>query len=191
MVSLSRYSLVMALVISFWPCFVEAEPRGALSSLKAFASSPHVSKEETVLGLVGFYGDPGPPQWLILTGSPSEVGVMKESVFRGGKVVAERKFKALIGQDLPTIPIRLESLKFDSTDAFTAAEKIATERKVSFDTVHYQLRCRAEGNEPVWMLSLINPSQVAVGVVYISALNGKVLEESWPALQLEKFASPR
>lgn len=188
---LAKYSLVLALLVSFFPSSLRAEPEGARSSLKEFVSSQYFKEDDVVLGMVGFYGDPRPPQWLILTGSRSTTMVLKESVSSDGKVLAERTFKALPGQDLPSIPIDVRKLKFDSPAAFEVAEEAAVFRKVSFETVHYQLRCRAHGNEPVWMLSLINPSQVAVGVVYVSAVTGKVLEESWPELRIEKFSSPR
>ncbi|MDF1826070.1 MAG: hypothetical protein P1U68_15600 [Verrucomicrobiales bacterium] len=191
MVSFAKYSLVTALLVSFLLSSVQAETKGALPSLKAFVSSQQFKKDEVVLGMVGFYGDPRPPQWLILTGSLSEKGVLRESVFSGGKVVAERSFKALKGQDLPSLPINPHTVKFDSGDSFEVAEKVAIARRISFETVHYQLRCRAEGSEPVWMLSLINPSQVVVGVVYVSAVTGELLEESWPTLRFEKFSSAR
>ena len=186
----SPYGLIAALLISFCAMAVAEEKDQALSSLRQFASSAHLKPGEEILGMVGFYGDPAPPQWLILTNVAQEAGVLRESVFAKDKVVAERKFKVVRGQDLPHLPISLKTLQFGSEEAFVVAEKAAVKRKAAFDSVHYQLRCREAGHEPVWMLTLINSSQVAVGVVYISAVSGKVLRESWPTVSTEPFASP-
>lgn len=185
------YGLIIVLLISFCGLSIADESNGAISSLKRFAASEHLEKGEAILGLVGFYGDPAPPQWLILTTVEEKPGILREAVFARGNVVAQRKFKVLPGQDLPHIPVQIEALRIDSAKAFIVAERAAVEKKAAFDSVHYQLRCREAGQEPVWMLSLINSSQVAVGVVYISAVSGEVIRESWPLLQKEKFASPR
>ena len=142
---------------------------------------------EPVLGMVGFYGQPQPPQWLILTSVLSKPGVLRESVVSGGKVVAERQFRRLPGQDLPDIPISKRDLRFSSQAAFKVGEAEAKRRKVSFDSVHFQLRCRDQQSEPVWMLSLINRAQVSVGAIYISAKSGKILRTTWP--EPEKFSS--
>ncbi|MDF1656470.1 MAG: hypothetical protein P1U58_02590 [Verrucomicrobiales bacterium] len=182
------YRLIAALLISFCTVSVAEEAGESLSSLKKFANSTHLKPSEDILGMVGFYGNPDPPQWLILTNVAEKTGVLRESVFAKGKVVAERKFKVLPHQDLPRLPIPLKNLKVGSEDAFVVAEAAAVEKKTAFDSVHYQLRCREAGHEPVWMLSLINSSQVVVGVVYISANSGEVLRESWPTVKTEKFA---
>jgi hypothetical protein len=158
----------------------------ALSALETFSAIA----SESVLGMIGFYGQPQPPQWLILTGVTGEENVLRESVFSQGKVVAERKFGRKAGQDLPDIPLEMGRLKIDSDAAFTAAEEVARERKVSFDSAHFQLRCREEGAEPVWMLSLLGRAQVSVGVVYISAETGTVLRVNWVENPIEKFAAP-
>lgn len=183
------YCLIAALLISFLIPAQGGEPESGLTALRKFSASPSLAGGESILGMVGFYGDPLPPQWLILTTVEAKAGVLREVVFREGVVVAERRFKALPGQDLPSIPIPLGAVKVDSKAAFAAAERAAKLKKVSFDSVHYQLRCRQLANEPVWMLSLINSHQVAVGVVYISAGSGEVLQESWPRLPLETTAT--
>lgn len=151
----------------------------ALASLDAFLAASNLDPGEKVLGMVGFYGQPQPVQWLILTDNPTKDGVLRESVFARGSILAERKFSPLPGQDLPHLPIVRNTLKIDSETAFRTAEKLARKRKVAFDSVHFQLRVRDLESEPVWMLNLISPAQVSIGVVYISASTGSVLRESW------------
>lgn len=151
----------------------------AFSALDAFLAAPETPKDEVVLGMVGFYGDPMPPQWLILTAARPSAQVLRESVVSKGEIRAERKFRRVAGQELPTIPMIREELKVDSGRAFQIAESVAIRAKVAFDHAHYQLRCREAGKEPVWMIHFLGPAQVSIGFVYLSARDGEVLRESW------------
>ncbi len=182
--------LLLSLMLAFCSTAKGDDSSDAVGVLQQFLASEYLAEKEDVLGMVGFYGAPKPPQWLILSSIKREKEILRESVFARGEVVAERKFRKLPGQDLPSIPIAVETIKFSSGEAFRKVEKMAIKRKVAFDSVHYQLRCRELENEPVWMLSLISPAQVTIGVVYISASSGEVLRESWPHLPVEKVAPP-
>jgi len=162
-----------------------AQSESGLRALDAFIEGAQLDSGEQVLGMVGFFGEPEPVQWLILSNHPSKPGVLRESVFARGKVLAERKFTALPQQDLPHLPLVRPSLKVDSGGAFRIAEELALGKKRSFDSVHFQLRVRDHGSEPVWMLNLINTSQVSIGVVYLSATTGKILRESWLGIPAE------
>ncbi|MBP6785547.1 MAG: hypothetical protein KA152_17265 [Verrucomicrobiales bacterium] len=154
----------------------------ALASLDDFLAASNHNPREVVLGMVGFFGQPEPVQWLILTADPAKAGVLRESVFARGKILAERAFTPLPGQDLPHLPLVRKTLKIDSAAAFRIAEGLARQQKRSFDSVHFQLRVRDLENEPVWMLNFISPAQISIGVVYLSASSGKVLRESWAAI---------
>lgn len=186
-----RYVVTAALFLAVSSFLSANEKEGAFVAIEQFSLTSQLSEGEVILGLVGFYGDPLPPQWLILSSVNEKPAVLKESVFARGKVVAERRFQKLPGQDLPAIPIRVDELQVDSREAFTAAETAAVEKGVSFDSVHYQLRCRESGKEPVWMLSLVNRAQVVVGVVYFSAKSGELLQASWPLLESRKLSDSR
>lgn len=150
-----------------------------VAALDAFAKIARLDPGEEVLGLVGFFGQPLPVQWLILTGNASHPSVLRESVFARERILAERKFSPLPGQDLPHLPIPRGRVKVDSREAFALVESLAKKRRQAFDSAHFQLRVRDEGHEPVWMLSLVNEAQVSVGVVYLSAASGEVLREKW------------
>lgn len=151
----------------------------ALKALDVFIRVAPLEPGEKVLGMVGFYGEPEPVQWLILTDHPSNPGVLRESVFARAKVLAERKFTPLPGQDLPQLPFLRAALKVDSGEAFRTVEALAHRQRRSFDSAHFQLRVRDHESEPVWMLNLINSAQVSIGVVYLSASTGKILREAW------------
>jgi len=184
---LATFALVSGALLA--PSSRGGEIETGFAALDAFTSSGHLDAQEHVLGLVGFYGDPSPPQWLVLTTQAGEDEVLRESVVSGGEVRAERRFRRLPKQDLPSVPMERERLEFDSDAAFDAAEEAAWERKVSFDSAHYQLRCRDLRLEPVWMVSLINSSQVSVGVVYLSAETGEVLRQSWRESSTDTLSS--
>jgi hypothetical protein len=70
-------------------------------------------------------------------------------------------------------------LKLDSDVAFTIAEELASSARISYDSVHYQLRCRDLGNEPVWVVNMLDPVGRSIGIHYISAETGKILRSVW------------
>ena len=178
-------SVWLLMAFAVFPFALTAAPsekavgESALAALDAFLAASSLDPREQVLGMVGFFGQPEPVQWLILTDNATTTGVLRESVFARGKILAERKFTPLPGQDLPNLPIVRKTLKVDSGTAFRTAEGLARQQKRGFESVHFQLRVRDLESEPVWMLNLVSPAQVSIGVVYISASSGKVLRESW------------
>ncbi len=179
------HRIVVLLALAVWTGSVKAEPTAvageeALEVLDAFSRIATLEPGEKVLGLVGFYGQPLPAQWLVLSGNVEKRAPLRESVFARGQVLAERRFAALPGQDLPHLPVLRGSLKIRSSEAFRIAETSAKSRQVSFESAHFQLRVRDEGAEPVWMLNLLDKAQVPVGLVYLSATSGEILRESWP-----------
>lgn len=192
---------------NLFPCFLAigflvdgGKVRGGEEALEAFDSfleEQTGGDSEEVLGMVGFFGEPLPPQWLILYSIDLKKPILHEAVVSNGQIRAERKFRRLPNQDLPTIPIRRKELKINSEKAFRIAESVAREAKVSFENAHYQLRCRDAGREPVWMIHFLGRAQVALGAVYLSARSGEVLRVSWrdsttPSAEepaLETFAS--
>lgn len=184
--------MILAIAIA-WA--VAGSPLGAeetaFGALDAFLDSEKRASAEVVLGMVGFYGEPAPPQWLVLTASRPDAKVLRESVVSGGALRAEREFRRLPGQDLPAIAIDRSVLRIDSSAAFRIAAEVAEKNRIGFDSIHYQLRCREEKQEPVWMLNLIGPAQVSRGVIYLSAVSGDVLRVSWIRPEIESFASDR
>lgn len=149
--------------------------------LRNFASEAKLSDGEVILGMAGFFGQPLPPQWLVLTGRPDARGPLRESVCARGNILAERKFSPLPGQDLPIHSVSLDAVKISSRQAFEVAEHRAGDRRIRFESAHFQLRVRDAELEPVWMLQLLNRAQVSVGTLYLSAVDGRILRETWTA----------
>lgn len=166
-------------------CSVGAVPpekvtgESAFEALDGFLALSRLEPGAEVLGMVGFFGQPEPVQWLILTSQPATPGVLREMIFARGRLLAERRLSPLPGQDLPHLAVDRSALKINSAAAFRIVEKLACQQKRIFDTAHFQLRVRDLGSEPVWMLDLLNRAQISVGVVYLSATTGQILRESW------------
>ncbi|NLT70046.1 MAG: hypothetical protein GXX91_05050 [Verrucomicrobiaceae bacterium] len=157
----------------------KAVGESALGALDGFLADAPLEPGAEVLGMVGFFGQPEPVQWLILTSHPETPEQLRESIYARGRLLAERKFRPLSGQDLPHLPLKRAVLKIDSEAAFRAVEELAHRQKRAFDSAHFQLRVRDLGSEPVWMLHLLNRAQVSIGVVYLSATTGEILRETW------------
>jgi len=152
---------------------------GALEALASYDRSSTKASSDIVVGMIGFYGQDQPRQWLVLAKDARIKGLMHEFVVSDGEVRAQRHFKRLPNQDLPDVPINRADVKIDSTRAFQLAESLAAKANIGFDSIHYQLRCRDLRNEPIWMLNLIDTKQVSVGVHYFSAVTGELLRSEW------------
>lgn len=163
-----KFALVVLLGQVFLPLLSDAGEKTALDGFDQFAKQDG----RIVLGITGFSGSPSPEQWLILCREKGATGGLFEVVWKDGKPVGQRKVFPLPGQDIPELPFVRERIRIDSDRAFALARGAVEQR---FDSVHFHLRCRESGAEPVWMLSLRNTASVEIGKVYLSAESGRIL----------------
>ncbi len=179
--SLQIFVLSFFILAGIWT-FVEASPpkyATALEALKTYERSGSKVNTDVVVGLIGFYGQDQPRQWLVLAKDTRLEGMMHEFVVSNGEVRAQRHFKRLADQDLPNVPIDRADVKIDSLKAFRLVESLAAKAGIGFDTVHYQLRCRDLRSEPIWVLNLIDARQTSIGSHYFSAITGELLRSVW------------
>ncbi|MEC5125689.1 hypothetical protein VSU19_02935 [Verrucomicrobiales bacterium BCK34] len=162
------------------------EGQTGLAALDQFVSVAKLAPDEEVLGVAGFYGESQPGKWLILSADPATPGILRESVFVDGAVLAERTFRRLPDQSVPEIRLDREGILIDSDKAFEVVAMVARSEQRTFQYAHFQLRMREEGNEPIWMVSLLNKAQVPLGTLYVSAKTGEIVRRAWI-----KPASPR
>jgi hypothetical protein len=153
---------------------------GSAQELDAILKGVFLERGEAILGLAGYDGAPLPERWLVLVGKPGPGGALREVSVAGGKAGVGRGIESSAGEDLPHLPIDPASLKVSAAEAHTIAAASRAGSGVRWATVHYHLRVRDEGAEPVWLLTFVNRAQVKVGLVYLSARTGEVLRESWP-----------
>lgn len=162
----------------------------ALHNLYAFGRLRGSEVKGNVVGIVGFFGRSLPADWRLLVTDPANQYMRHEYIMKNGQEIGQRHFRVNPAQDVPSIPIPLHLLKIDSEKAFDVANEAARGAGVGFDSMHYQIRCRDLRNEPVWLLTLVDRNRKAVGVVYLSAMDGKVLRASWnPKDQPGRFTS--
>ena len=181
-------SLILALVLLFLlgshaalpdDVLLPTKEESGFAALDGYLSANAQPAKGEVLGITGFFGPSSPGHWLILCRMGKSGGTLWESAWKDGVILHQRILPVLPGQDVPDLPVLRESLRIDSGAVFLAATQLATERKVAFEYVRYQLRVRDAGREPVWMVSLLSRSQVQVGLLYFSAASGTLLRESW------------
>jgi hypothetical protein len=80
----------------------------------------------------------------------------------------------------------LRKWKYDSTHAFTIAEKAARKAGVGFDSVCYRLS--NQKGEPSWQIALVDRAGQWAGEVTLSAQTGKVTQQRYLATALAKRA---
>lgn len=134
---------------------------------------------EAVLGLAGYDGVPLPERWYVLIGTPGTTDTLREVPVADGKAGTGRVIESRPGQDLPYLPIDPATLRCSAAEAHTIAAARGEGAGMRWASVHYHLRVRDEGAEPVWLLTFVNRARVKVGLVYLSARTGEVLRESW------------
>ena len=158
---------------------VTQAPMSGLNTLWAFGKERGGPEQARAVGLVGFFGQDQPSQWLVLVSDARVPSTYREYVVRQGRTVNMRTFQRQSGQDMPSIPLPLNRLKIDSQQAFRICEATAIKAGIGFDSLHYQLRCRDLRNEPVWVVNLLDRSRATTGVIYLSAVDGNVLRTVW------------
>lgn len=172
-----RFFLLFVCVCQTYLFATPQEYKSGIPSLDALLKAGLPEGQE-VVGMTGFYGQDQPKQWLILAKNQSD-GALTEYVVAGEKVAGKRKLHRLPNQAVPSIVVDRERLKVDSKIAFEIAEFQARQERVAYDSVHYQLRCREEMDEPVWAVNLLDPVGKSIGIHYISAESGVLLRSVW------------
>lgn len=158
---------------------VETSGREALEVFDAFAVSDTLQAGDEILGMAGFYGHPLPLKWLVLVKKSGSRQIMREYIYFGGEITGERDVSALPGQDLPHLPLLRKSLHISSSEALKIAADRARAVEVDFESAHFHLRVRDEGEEPIWAISLIDRARSSTGIIYLSASTGEIRRETW------------
>lgn len=133
----------------------------------------------------GETGQPQPQSWTILMTDATARGGIREFVVAGGEIASERT--PVRGYEIGTgaFPvINFSRLNVDSGEAFKVANKQANDRKLGFHAVDYTLRTNDADGSPMWVMHLFDYMGAPVGVLRVSAEDGKVLS----ALQVDPDA---
>ncbi len=139
-----------------------------LDTLKAERGSGAVNN---VTQLRGHRGQDQPEAWEVVTRIPDGERVF---VLRGGRIVADTVYSSGGG-----VAVDTRRLRVDSVEAFRIANRAATQSKVGFDAVDYELRAAAHGNAPLWVLYLRDAEGRDVGQLEIAGEDGRILRQEW------------
>lgn len=119
----------------------------------------------------GVDGDPQPVRWLLTFRDDSARGSVREFAVARQGIVSERAPVRAAG--VPSSVMTARSLNLDSTGAFAAANKQATQSKLGFASVNYLLQNR--DGVPAWLIQMFDSSGTEVGKVVVSARDGSLI----------------
>ena len=119
----------------------------------------------------GEKGQDQPLAWEISTNAADGERVY---VVQRGRVVGDTIFSAGGG-----VPIDMRRLRVDSAEEFNIANRVATESKVGFDALDYELSADGLGNAPIWLIYVRDAEGKDLGEIEISGEDGEVLRRSW------------
>jgi hypothetical protein len=119
----------------------------------------------------GVDGDPQPVRWLLTFRDDSARGSVREFAVARQGIVSERAPVRAAG--VPSSVMTARSLNLDSTGAFAAANKQATQSKLGFASVNYLLQNR--DGVPAWLVQMFDSSGTEVGKVVVSARDGSLI----------------
>jgi hypothetical protein len=194
-----KRSLALFIGIALTGLPARAQNDRQLPAYEALRTVARVKGQEWLGRLVemrGVDGDPQPIRWLLtFRDNNSRGGVREFAVARQG-IVSERAPVRAAGAPSSVMSARL--LNLDSTGAFSAANKQATQAKVGFSSINYLLQNR--NGSPAWIVQLFNSSGAEAGKVEISARDGSLISrlrtpvapagESAPAAAPSRPTSP-
>jgi len=156
----------------------------AYQALRLVGGGQHQEALNHVIEVQGVKGDPQPGVWRIMLDDPNARGGVREVEVSKGRIISEHTpVRAYTGSSANLV-MDFKRLNLDSEGAFTIANQEATKRNVGFDSVDYTLRSDDQTNAPVWILKLLDASNVNVGTIYIAADSGAVV-------RTEGFGGPR
>ncbi|MEM9282010.1 MAG: hypothetical protein AAGA96_09300 [Verrucomicrobiota bacterium] len=132
-----------------------------------------------VVRVLGWNGQDQPDKWNILVRDPASPGTFHEFTIENRRMLARRIYQNDRAGSLPTETISLGGVVLDSSDAFLVADREGKRARVGFDTIHYELRSKVGGGEPIWYLELRDQDYRVVGRLEVRAKDGKVMRRQW------------
>jgi len=149
------------------------------SAIEELTAQFGASSLATLVGMKGALGDPQPNEWHVVAVDLDTPFLLHAFVSQPGTTIDEGEFRSLYPDKPPKAFFDSAKVKIDSHDAFIVLDEAAEKAKVGFDKVDFHLRGREFSEEPVWSLTALDRDGFTVGVVDISAVNGKTLRTVW------------
>lgn len=164
-------ALFLAAVLLTAPAMAQNSQLPAYEALRTVARIKGQEWLGRLVEMRGVDGDPQPKRWLLTFRDPDARGGVREFAVGQQGILSERAPVRVAGA--PWTAMSARSLNLDSTGAFSAANKQATQAKLGFSSINYLLQDR--NSVPAWTVQLFDASGAEVGKVEISARDGSLL----------------
>lgn len=166
------FALFILAVFAALPVLAQSDRQlPAYEALRTVAKAKGQDWLGRLVEMRGVDGDPQPVRWLLTFRDDSARGGVREFAVARQGIVSERAPVRATGA--PTSVMSARSLNLDSTGAFSAANKQATQAKVGFSSVNYLLQNR--NGSPAWIVQLFDSSGAEVGKAEVSARDGSLI----------------
>ena len=152
------------------PVWAEENPT-AYEALRVVGSEFGRDALQQIVSIRGTKGDPQPEKWKIVVEDPQ--GGVRQLQVADGKIDSDDEADRDVAGSTEGATIDVSRLNLDSSGAYALASHTAEASHTSFATADYILRTDDRG-EPMWVVTLRNPSSRPVGTIYIGATRGTV-----------------
>ncbi len=172
-----RLWLVVAVITLFLPTLLPAQ-QTAYDAIEAVKKAKTSEAATRFLEIRGVQGATQPLVWVVAVEDPLARGGFREFEVSDGRILSERTPVRPGEQRPPLVPINMSLLNMDSDGAFIAANNIAKEMQVSFDSANYRLYARDPQGSPAWVVQLIDWDGTVDATVEVAATDGSILRAS-------------
>jgi|GEM_PF-1721224 len=134
---------------------------------------------DNIVQIVGIQGGDQPKVWRILARDPYQYGAIRDFAVQENRVVGDQFVPPAYHRQIPALVVPSSALKTDSSEAFIIADKAASEAKVGFDSLDYEMLGSDPSTGPVWVVRLVGRSGLMVGELVIRGRDGQMLRKKW------------
>ncbi len=174
-----NFPIISGLLLSSALSGLASAPKTDRSALDVLGKQVSSESLKQVVQVKGFNGQDQPREWRVVLFQPREAGKFRLYRVRDGKVVDNEQLTDETAAELPGGVVPYDKVRVNSAQVFRIADREAKEAKVGFDSISYELRCRELSQDPVWYVDLRDHRNLAVGRLYVSALDGDLLGKVW------------
>ena len=165
-----RPLLLVAALLSLLPTATFAQ-NTALDAVQLLPASYRTG----VLKISADNGNPNPPQWYFIARGGYGDGKLHSVTIQDGDIISDKPsldLRTLIGDPSP---IDFDRVKINSTDAWSAALKYASDKGRKLGSVSYALQQKGSKASPIWSVWCYDKAGSYIGLITLLATSGDIL----------------
>src|SRR3954454_4291131 len=166
------WKLLLGSLLLAAPVLAQESP-SAYEAMRTIGTQLNRQAVNRIVSITGVEGDPHPRSWKILVEEKNAPSGVREYVIENNRIVSQRLANRYVVGSTQGATINTSKLNLDSTGAYSVAAHTADTSHVTFSLTSYTLRTDDRGN-PVWIVTLADPSSRRVGTIHIRASDGRV-----------------